>query len=329
MKRRLAFFALLLFLVPAAYAELGGCERSVPDDLYAYKDEYVPVVFAPEPFGMEVADLAVLSLVLVVAAFFSLKRLPFIWTSMLMLVGLTYFGIVRGGCICPVGATTNVVFGLAAPELVGKLIAVLFLLPLIFTFFVGRVFCSSACPLGAIQHLLARKRFYELPKRLNAWLRLLPLFVLFATVWGALRGGMFIACKLDVYRLAFFSGYAWLDQLLLLVRGGLVEPHLLLVGDLAAWLALFFALLLGAFVPRPFCRFVCPYGVLLGSISVLGFRRRRVDTAGCINCRRCATLCPVQAISTSAAGTDVVVSRFHCIECGRCAEACKVDAIAG
>ena len=58
----------------------------------------------------------------------------------ILAIGLAYFGLLRGGCICPVGATTNFCIGLAAPELIGKTVAILFLLPLIAAFFFGRVF---------------------------------------------------------------------------------------------------------------------------------------------------------------------------------------------
>lgn len=327
------FVVLGLLLASSLLASYGvkdpECVRPPPDDLYEYKEAYVPVEFDHEPFGMEVADLAMLAGVMLIGAWFSLKKKPSKWTTVLMLAGLIYFGLVRGGCICPVGATTNFCIGLAAPELIGKIVAVLFLLPLIFTFFFGRVFCSSACPIGAVQHVLSRKKGYLLSKRFNSVLRLLPMALLFATVWAALRGGMFIACKLDVYKLIFFTGYAWIDQVLLAIKGALTEPRILLVGDWIAWLTLFATLLLGFVVSRPFCRFLCPYSVLLGIVSKLGLRRRRIEAAACISCIRCEKSCPVQAITSSPDSKEVTVSDYHCIQCGRCDEACKLDAVTG
>jgi len=327
------FAVLVLLLASSLSASYGvkdpDCIRPLPDDLYEYKEAYVPVEFDHEPFGMEVADLAALAIVMLIGTWFSLKKKPSKWILLLMLAGLIYFGLVRGGCICPVGATTNFCIGLAAPELIGKVVAVLFLLPLVLTFFVGRVFCSSACPIGAVQHLLSRKKGYLLSPRLNSTLRLLPIALLFTTVWGALRGGMFIACKLDFYKLIFFTGHAWINQLVLLVKDALTEPRILFVGDLAAWLTLFSTLLFGFVVSRPFCRFLCPYSVLLGIVSKLGLRRRRIDIGACVSCIRCEKSCPVQAITSDPASKEVIVSDFHCIQCGRCDEACKVDGITG
>ncbi len=310
-----------LFLLSFSAVASDACDREVPDDLYELKENHIPVEYPPDPFALEVTDLAVLILLMGLAAGFSLKHKRIAWLTLLMVVGLSYFGFFRGGCICPVGATTNFFIGLAAPELIGKVVAVLFLLPLIFAFFFGRVFCSSACPLGAVQHLLARKKGIRLPARLNAVVRLLPVGMLLATIWGALRGGYFLACKLDVYKLLFFTGYAWIDQILLWIKGALVETQILWVGDVMAWFTLLAVLVVGFFVSRPFCRFVCPYSVLLGLASVLGLRRRRIDVEACVNCRLCEKHCPVQAID----GTRI--SDFHCIQCGRCDDSCRKDAL--
>ena len=305
------------------------CERPPDADMSAYKEEYVPIEYAPEPFAMEVIDLGLLTLLLLAGAICSRRRHAARWMTGLTAVGLAYFGLLRGGCVCPVGSVTNVALGLAAPELVGKRVAVLFLLPLLGAFLAGRIFCSTACPLGAVQHLLSRKRPYVLPGKLNAVLRLLPIGVLFMTVWGAWRGALWLACRLDVYKLIFFTGYAWQGQLIMWLKGTLVEPRLLLVGDLAEWAILAAVLLLGVFIPRPFCRFACPYGVLLGVMSTLGLRRRRVNDAKCPGCGRCEAVCPVQAISPTAKGKHVTISAFHCIQCGRCNAACKGSLISG
>lgn len=327
---RLLLFAVVLALLGifASYAiQDPDCVRPPPDDLYDYKEAYVPVEFDHEPFAMEVVDLAVLAAAMLIGAWFSLSRKPSRWISVLMLAALLYFGFFRGGCICPVGATTNFCIGLAAPELIGRVVAVLFLLPLLFTFFFGRIFCSSACPIGALQHLLSRKKTAPLSHRVNAVLRLLPVALLAVTVWGALRGGMFIACKLDVYKVAFFTGYAWIDQIVLLFQRAATEHRILLVGDGLAWILFAATVAVGFYVSRPFCRFLCPYGVLLGAVSALGLRRRNVDSGACVNCKACEKACPVQAISSSADGKQVEISSFHCIQCGRCDEACHLGGI--
>jgi len=329
MKRLSWILFALLLSATALFSETDNrsCARPESNDLYEFKQDYTPIEYDYKPFRMEVIDLVVLALVMGIGTWLSLKKKPSKWITTLILLALLYFGFFREGCICPVGSTTNFFMGLAHPELVGRVVAVLFLLPLIFAFFFGRVFCASACPLGAIQHLLARKKPMMIPERLNIVLRLMPIPILFATVWGALRGGFFLACRLDVYKLLFFTGYAWIDQTLLWLKNALVEPRIIWAGDLISWGILLLTLFLGFFVHRPFCRFVCPYGVLLGIAAKLGLRHRVIKTSSCVSCVQCVKVCPVQAISSNPKTREVTISDFHCIQCGRCDESCKCESI--
>ncbi len=319
---------LLLALAPIGMSlaqDSDECFRPPTQELADYKEAYIPREFHWESFNWEIADVIVLAVLLAVASLLSVRHFQRRWFSLLVSVALLYFGILRGGCICPVGATTNFFMGLAAPELIGKLVAVLFLLPLITAFFFGRVFCSSACPLGAIQHLLSRKDGIQLPARLNQILRLIPVALLIATGWGALRSGLFLACKLDAYKPLFFTGHAWLGQLADRMGEGAMEPGLLIAGDLLSWLILLGVLVLGFFIPRPFCRFACPYSVLLGCFSRIGLRKRHIDAESCFKCVQCTKTCPVQAITADKDKRNVRVSDFHCVQCGRCDITCKAD----
>ena len=327
MKRFLLTLCLILFASPVFSQDSEDCLRPPTQELADYKEEYIPQEFSFESFSWELTDVVILAVLLAVASLLSVKHHPKYRFTVLSIIGLLYFGLFRGGCICPVGATTNFCMGLAAPELIGKTVAVLFLLPLVTAFFFGRVFCTSACPLGALQHLLAPKNSYQIPARFNKILSLIPFALLAATAWGALRSGIFLACKLDVYKPIFFTGHAWIGQLIDPARGADAEPGLLLVGDLFTWLTLGFALLLGIFVSRPFCRFVCPYGVLLGFFAKVGLRRRYINPVSCFSCIQCTKTCPAQAISADFAKQTVKVSNFHCVQCGRCDETCTTDAL--
>lgn len=327
MKRLLILFLALLCSLSAFAQDSEECNRPPTQELADFKEAYTPVEFTFESFSWELADVTVLFLMLIIAGLLSLKHNPQCRFTVLSMIGLAYFGLFRGGCICPVGATTNFCMGLAAPEMIGKTVAILFLLPLATAFFAGRVFCTSACPLGALQHLLARKNGYHVPERLDKILGLIPFFLLAATAWGALRSGIFLACKLDVYKPVFFTGHAWIGQLIDQVQGTATEPGILWVGDLFAWLTLGFALLLGVFVPRPFCRYACPYSVLLGFFSRIGLRRRRIDVESCFSCVMCTKTCPVQAITADPMRTRVKVNDFRCIQCGRCDGTCTGDAL--
>jgi ferredoxin len=51
------------------------------------------------------------------------------------------------------------------------------------------------------------------------------------------------------------------------------------------------------FVGRPYCRFLCPYGLLLGWASKLSWRRITITPDECIKCRLCEDSCPYGAIT--------------------------------
>lgn len=316
---------LVPFAVPAQ--DTNECVRPPTQELSEFKEAYVPQEFSFESFSWEVADVAILAVLLTIASLLSVRHHRKWEFSGIMTFSLLYFGLFRGGCICPVGATSNFFIGLTAPELIGKSVAILFLLPLIASFFFGRVFCSSCCPLGAIQHLLSRKNGIQLPAKLNSTLRFMPVVLLIATAWGALRSGIFLACKLDVYKPVFFTGHAWFGQIGDLINGTLTEHRLILVGDWIAWTTLAAVLVLGIFVPRPFCRFACPYGVLLGFFAKIGLRKRYIDPVSCFSCVMCTKTCPAQAITANRKKRTVKVSNYDCVQCGRCDETCTTDSL--
>jgi NosR/NirI family nitrous oxide reductase transcriptional regulator len=54
--------------------------------------------------------------------------------------------------------------------------------------------------------------------------------------------------------------------------------------------------LIGLFVGRPYCRFLCPYGMILRNLSRLSRRRVTITPSDCIRCRLCEDACPFGAI---------------------------------
>jgi ferredoxin len=186
---------------------------------------------------------------------------------------LLYFGFWREGCVCSIGSIQNVTLGLFDPAYaVPLVVGAFFLIPLIFVIFFGRVFCAGACPLGAIQDLIAVK-----PIRVPAWIESsLGIFAhmyLGLAVLLAATGSAFVICEYDPF-IGFFRMTA------------------------STWMLIYGAafLLVGAFIIRPYCRYLCPYGVLLGWLSWAARWRPAIDIVGCVQCHLCKDSCPVNAI---------------------------------
>ncbi len=296
--------------------------------IWEFRDNYVPKKYLPTPEFMVFVDLGILILIMITGLFFVIKKKSPAKLSILAIIALVYLGFIRGGCICPVGVITNVTIGLINPKMVGLATLIVFLSPLIIALIAGRVFCTSGCPLGAIQHLFYKKKKHIIiPHRINNAIKIVPIALLIATIYFAIKSTYFLACELEPYKALFFTGKTWINQIFALIQGGSVETKFLWALGLFSWSYLAVILVIGYWIPRPFCRLLCPYGVLLGLFSLFSLKPRRIDDKKCINCGACQKVCPTQAIYVDKKNKVVSLSNYDCIQCNRCNQSCKKDAI--
>lgn len=240
---------------------------------YQHPDLHIPATNLSNP----ALDIAVLFAALSLSAWLALKRRSRSGLFLLTLFSLAYFGFWRKGCVCPVGSVQNIASAIFDPSFqVPVVVSVFFLLPLVFALFFGRVFCAAVCPLGAVQEVAAIRPL-QVPQSLDSVLRLIPYLYLGLTVLSVAMGSGFLICRYDPFVGFFREGASF---------------NMFLVGGIF--------LLAGVFVGRPYCRFLCPYGVLLGWVARFAKWPPKIYPTKCIQCRLCEEACPYGAINAPA-----------------------------
>ncbi|MBN1197887.1 MAG: 4Fe-4S binding protein [Bacteroidales bacterium] len=234
-----------------------------------------PETLLPTPRAnvLEVMDVAIFLIAMLLVTWAVLNRRSRKLVFWISIFSLAYFGFYREGCVCSIGAIQNVTLALfSGSYAIPWTVLVFFMAPLLFTLAFGRTFCAGVCPFGALQDLIAwfpRK----IGPKLNAILGIIPYIYLALAVLYSATETDFIICRYDpfvgIFRInATFSMF--------LFGGGL--------------------LLSGIFIARPYCRFLCPYSVLLNWISRFSRYHLTITPSVCVQCRLCEDACPYEAI---------------------------------
>lgn len=175
----------------------------------------------------------------------------------------------------------------------------------------GPVLCGWICPFGTFQRALASigKRIFGkrygtfIPKKVDSILRYLRYGVLIWVLIATAVSAKLIFADYDPYYALFNF---WTGEV-----------------AVTAFITLGIVILLSLFVERPFCRYACPYGALLGLTNTFRIFSLRRNAKSCISCGKCDAACPM-AIEVSSAGT---VRNHQCISCLKCTSeaACPVE----
>lgn len=177
-----------------------------------------------------------------------------------------------------------------------------------------RSFCSWICPVGVISELLWKggfkltRRNIRPPEWLDIPLRgikyLLLLFFLASILWKMPAEAVAGFIYSDYHKVA--------DARLLDFFLRLSGVPLLVISFLA---------LASIPIKNAFCRYLCPYGALLGLVSMLSPLKVTRDSAACVSCGVCNQFCPSYLPVMSK-------KRIHspeCIGCWRCVSNCRAQ----
>jgi polyferredoxin len=170
-------------------------------------------------------------------------------------------------------------------------------------------FCGWLCPVGTVSEFLWRLgrqtfgRTFRLPRAVDVTLRSLKYLLLGLFVYAV--GSM----SIDGIR-GFLEGpYGLVDDVKML--------NFFRFLGLAGGLVLAFFVVASVFVQNLWCRYLCPYGALMGLAGMASPLRIRREPSLCIDCGKCAKACP------SALPVDKLVT-IRSAECTGCLE-CVAD----
>lgn len=182
----------------------------------------------------------------------------------------------------------------------GMLVALLF----------GAIFCGYLCPFGTFQEWLGKlgKKIFPnrynriVPPKLDRVLRYLRYFVLILVLLQTARTTQLIFQNVDPYYALF---HFFTSEV-----------------AISAYIVLGIIAVSSLFIERPWCKYVCPYGALLGIFNTFRIFKIRRNPDSCINCGKCNTACPM-GIQVSG---KKIIRNHQCISCYQCTSdsACPV-----
>ena len=300
--------------------------------------------------GTSVEMASILFLFLAVILIASVERRRQLIRRIVQGVSLVVFFFVVYSCLGVFGMIRNALYGLT---LVGTVYTESFYwmaLPVVViaaTLVTGPMFCGWICPTGTLQEIVGwlRRKLVRKPVQARPTRRQLALLGLFLAgflglvIWLSLRKQMFIED----------SSLHWAAGLVLivfLVYAGVIEDvptrrlrllsiaaifvtavsHLVVTSpvhfaftsrsDPASALATAVIMVASLFVLRAWCRYLCPWGYLMGFLARFS-RLKIVRGAGeCHDCQTCAAACDVGAVERG------VVRHEDCQFCLACVDKC-------
>ncbi|MBU0683756.1 MAG: 4Fe-4S binding protein [Candidatus Omnitrophota bacterium] len=178
------------------------------------------------------------------------------------------------------------------------------LVMILLTLVLGRFFCGWICPMGTFldSASIIRKKNKNLSDNRVGKLRYMKFFVLGAVFISSLTGGNMVW---------FFDPLVNMSRFVLFFRNKVTD-----ISGIAITGILFLLIYVSAFfIPRLWCRVLCPLGAIYAFFSKFSLLKRKVSA--CANCDICKIKCRMGAIKDNA---DYI--KGECVLCMDCVYDC-------
>jgi polyferredoxin len=189
----------------------------------------------------------------------------------------------------------------------------LFLIFLTMSLLLRKAFCGWLCPVGTISEYLWKlgretfRRNFAFPKWLDIPLRSLKYVLLGLFLWAV---GSMAAPDLKAFLQSPYGLVADVKMLNFFRFMGVtaaIVVAVLVVGSV--------------FVKNFWCRYLCPYGALMGLAALVSPLRIRRNPERCIDCAKCAKACPAGL----PVDRLVQIRSAECLGCLECVAVCPAD----
>jgi NAD-dependent dihydropyrimidine dehydrogenase PreA subunit len=227
-----------------------------------------------------------------------------------LFIAVLIFGVIMGSDPSPMGTVKDAIhlYGSTGAVFPPRMIALSVFLLIVFV--ANKYICAWGCQVGVLQDLIFRlnqtdKRKAVLGKQAKISFAIsnsirfifLGVFTVVAFAWG-----VDIVEPIDPFKI-YKPAYL-----------GLVG--LLFVGIL---------LIMSLFIYRPWCHFLCPFGLVGWLVEKVSRFRISVDYETCIGCKKCATACPSTVMGAILVQDKKTIP--DCFACYTCREVCPTDSI--
>ena len=219
------------------------------------------------------------------------------------------FGIILGSDPSPMGTVKDAIVLLGSKGVIFPPRLVAFGIFLLMVILANKFICSWGCQIGTLQDLLFRLN--RDPKDRKGLL-------------GQTKVPFIVSNSVRIlfFILLISVAFVWAVDI-----AGVIDPFKVFKPQaigVAGGLFVALLLVLSLFVYRPWCHFLCPFGLVGWLAERISIFRIRVDYDKCVSCEVCSQACPSTAMDAILKQDRIVPD---CFSCGTCMEVCPANAI--